>query len=364
MELLAVVTVYSCLRWEVKVKLGVYMSDFDGDKYLSKDELTVLVSSFFEGLSKVTENPSLDQFTLRNISKALMKATAPAQTKKVQSNELISYAEGVSELLEILRTNQPSISLSHSKIKSKYLPEIRRNIPSHSPIRDASPLNLSKNQVSKLKLPSTQRLRTNLNSNKKLFIITKKNKHLTFDYVKKLKSAFEKAGGFESQTVKIPRLISFLHSEEETKSLAHSMQSNKVVFESQNITLRELIEYACFDCDTQQIDRIMSWIEQSKPQTKSLTPKAARSKNRMDLETAREFKKVFDKADTNRDGGVDIEEMKSIFGESFENKKIERIFKRYDLDKNNKLDFGEFLKMIAPKNVVVPDSLLTQLQRR
>lgn len=142
------------------------------------------------------------------------------------------------------------------------------------------------------------------------------------------------------------------------------MQSNKVVFESQNITLRELIEYACFDCDTQQIDRIMSWIEQSKPQTKSLTPKAARSKNRMDLETAREFKKVFDKADTNRDGGVDIEEMKSIFGESFENKKIERIFKRYDLDKNNKLDFGEFLKMIAPKNVVVPDSLLTQLQRR
>jgi len=94
--------------------------------------------------------------------------------------------------------------LSHSKIKGKYLPGIRRNIPSHSPIRDASPLNLSKNQVSKLKLPSTQRLRKNLNSNKKLFIITKKNKHLTFEYIKKLKSAFEKAGGFETQTVKIP----------------------------------------------------------------------------------------------------------------------------------------------------------------
>jgi len=87
MELLAVVTVYSSLRWEVKVKLGVYMFDFDGDKCLSKDELTVLVSSFFEGLSKVTENPSLDQFTLRSISKTLIKAAAPAQPKKVQSNE-------------------------------------------------------------------------------------------------------------------------------------------------------------------------------------------------------------------------------------------------------------------------------------
>ena len=54
LELLAGLITYSSLNWTTKVKLAVYVFDFDGNKIISKDEMVIMMHCFIKSIACMT----------------------------------------------------------------------------------------------------------------------------------------------------------------------------------------------------------------------------------------------------------------------------------------------------------------------
>lgn len=59
--------------------------------------------------------------------------------------------------------------------------------------------------------------------------------------------------------------------------------------------------------------------------------------------------KIFNQYDENKDGLVDLKELKTALQGFVTTKGVEELFGEYDEDKNNTLDFEEFMNMFKPK---------------
>ena len=65
--------------------------------------------------------------------------------------------------------------------------------------------------------------------------------------------------------------------------------------------------------------------------------------------SSEELKESFQLIDANGDGTVTLTELKAFlcnFGEALTEDEVERVVKRYDIDKNGKLNYSEFINML------------------
>lgn len=72
--------------------------------------------------------------------------------------------------------------------------------------------------------------------------------------------------------------------------------------------------------------------------------KESREKNRK-----RVLLKLFNQYDENKDGSVDLNELKSAMGRYVTTRGIEDLFEEFDQDRNKTLDFEEFMNMFSAK---------------
>ena len=68
------------------------------------------------------------------------------------------------------------------------------------------------------------------------------------------------------------------------------------------------------------------------------------------------YKKMFEKYDTNSDGVIDLKELKHALDDVFSEETIEKLFNTYKKH-NHGLNFLEFVRLYAPKNIELPDYL-------
>lgn len=65
--------------------------------------------------------------------------------------------------------------------------------------------------------------------------------------------------------------------------------------------------------------------------------------------TAAELKESFELIDSNGDGTVTMAELKAFlcqFGEALTEEEVERVVSKYDVDKNGKMNYAEFINML------------------
>lgn len=88
-------------------------------------------------------------------------------------------------------------------------------------------------------------------------------------------------------------------------------------------------------------------------QRKSFLPKRSARKDEIEIEMERQWRPIFDKYDTDKDGEIPLDELKQLLkatnndlNAEFPHGVIEEILERADWDGNNNLSFEEFLHMV------------------
>jgi hypothetical protein len=89
-----------------------------------------------------------------------------------------------------------------------------------------------------------------------------------------------------------------------------------------------------------------------------------RSFREMDAFTALKLEKIFDRFDTNKDGEVDYKELKTGLKEDFDKVVIRDLFKNHVRKGKSSLGIKEFIELFAPANVEVTAESLRHLQSR
>ncbi|MFM2314568.1 MAG: hypothetical protein RLZZ04_3844 [Cyanobacteriota bacterium] len=84
----------------------------------------------------------------------------------------------------------------------------------------------------------------------------------------------------------------------------------------------------------------------------------------MDAFTALKLEKIFDRFDTNKDGEVDYKELKTGLKEDFDKVVIRDLFKNHVRKGKSSLGIKEFIELFAPANVEVTAESLRHLQSR
>lgn len=92
--------------------------------------------------------------------------------------------------------------------------------------------------------------------------------------------------------------------------------------------------------------------------------KLRRGKREITYNTANMWRRVFERIDKNKDGIIDLDELKLEFKDLIGAKTIETLFKEYDSDKNNKIDLSEFIKLLTPAGVHIPQDIFSSFALR
>jgi hypothetical protein len=86
-----------------------------------------------------------------------------------------------------------------------------------------------------------------------------------------------------------------------------------------------------------------------------------RSTRKVTVRTAGEYKRLFDMYDKNKDGELDLEELKAGLGSIFPPQEIEKMFREIDSNHDDKISLFEFMKLMAPSNSKVPPEVFNSL---
>lgn len=74
LEFICLLVVYASTLWEFKVLFLVRLFDFDSDKCLAQDEVTILCSAVLNGFAAVTELPHLQTAQLTRVSSEVFRS--------------------------------------------------------------------------------------------------------------------------------------------------------------------------------------------------------------------------------------------------------------------------------------------------
>lgn len=92
-----------------------------------------------------------------------------------------------------------------------------------------------------------------------------------------------------------------------------------------------------------------------------LEPIPHRKLRQLTIGTANKFKRVFERMDMNHDGLIDIKELESGFHGVINHENIQRSFNEYAEDHKKTLGVKEFIKLVAPEDMEISETLLSIL---
>ncbi|CAG9333222.1 unnamed protein product [Blepharisma stoltei] len=374
LEFVSALIIYASIDWKEKVQLTMRIFDFDGNGCFSIDEAIVLIKSFFRGYAAITKSSFISSGIVEQIASLIFKDTFNENEDTIDLEEFANWVRLHSEAKELFEINQPSLVLPKEltvKRSRSEAPSFAITPPCRTPdltpkrlrifrkselplkIQNSTPRRIS---VSFMKSPPKKRMNKKPLSSKPLFIVTDNIQTYTKEFVIWMYKVFNSLDLHLKDHVSIYSLISefrrIKHIEIANKLEAYCSKTHMT-----KIDFKELLKIVCVGVGIFQIKRMLTWVIKDVPANESFD-KPKHFKDKLGLRTAKKFRVLFQKIDTNKDGLIDLEELKEALQEDFDLRHIEEIFREYDEDKNNVIDFGEFLKMMAPLGVEVPDDLI------
>lgn len=121
------------------------------------------------------------------------------------------------------------------------------------------------------------------------------------------------------------------------------------------VTFNNLLEILFKNANKNQINRLLKFagIKVVEDRVQDLD-KSVKVKNVMDHKEFLVFKNIFDRYDLNKDGKVDLKELKNLLKDSLGEESIEEMYVRYTHDLQG-LTLNEFIRMHAPEDLEIPD---------
>ncbi|CAG9313197.1 unnamed protein product [Blepharisma stoltei] len=359
MEVMAVIVIYAAISWKEKVKIALFMFDFDGNKVISRDEMDVLCRSFLRGVACVTKSPYATNQEIEDISAHVFTWADRFSNNKISCEDLIAWVGMNQEIQELLQTNEPPHSLRSNTMKP--MSNISKNPKTESHKSPHRPRQSASFDISeKIRLKSINTMKAHGNSNsprkRKFFVRANQTTLYTRDYIESLHSAFQRVE--QSGKVAFDKLIEELSHHEVYKELVEDLKSDALAEIKSELTFRDLLSIACRSSDENQIKRMLRWITKDHTPLPNIRTNTNRGKKKVSYETANTYRRLFEKIDKNRDGTIDFQELRSEFRDYMGSSTIEQLFKEYDSDNNNKIDLPEFMKLLAPHDSFIPDEIL------
>jgi Ca2+-binding EF-hand superfamily protein len=123
------------------------------------------------------------------------------------------------------------------------------------------------------------------------------------------------------------------------------------------VSFNNLLEILFKNANKNQINRLLRFSgmkiieERIKEPEKNLTVR-----NIIDPRQVLMFKNIFERYDLNKDGKVDLKELKNLLKNSLNEESIEEMYEKYRRGSKG-LNLEEFIKMHAPDDVEVPENL-------
>jgi hypothetical protein len=87
LEMLSAIIIYSINSWKGKVGLLFKLCDFDGNKFITRDEMTILCSAFLKGFGRMTGEPIPQAKSLERISALAFEAADRDPDNKLTLDE-------------------------------------------------------------------------------------------------------------------------------------------------------------------------------------------------------------------------------------------------------------------------------------
>lgn len=85
--MLSAIIIFSIVPWRVKVGLLFKLCDFDGNKFITKDEMTVLCTAFLKGYGRMTGEPIPQAKSSERISSLVFEAADRDPDNKITLDE-------------------------------------------------------------------------------------------------------------------------------------------------------------------------------------------------------------------------------------------------------------------------------------
>lgn len=127
---------------------------------------------------------------------------------------------------------------------------------------------------------------------------------------------------------------------------------------SQLITFRDFLSIVIDEATEIQINNMLGWINEAITPFYNENQVLANGRRKMTIQTAQAFEQLFQHLDTDGDGLLSLNEVQTAFEKTVTQQTITKYFREYDLDRKNKINALQFIRMVAPHNMDVPHDII------
>ncbi|OMJ82223.1 hypothetical protein SteCoe_17122 [Stentor coeruleus] len=325
MELLAGIITYAFLDWEKKIALGIQIFDFDGSKNLTEDEFFIMAKCFTYGISIMTLGNSADNEVIKFLSQSVF-----ADRSEMTINELIMWIRHNKILYDIFQYNSPSI-IKCEKIKNTRF------------------CNLERKTVD-LKKPTSyhRRIKSSFESKREEnFSVIIDSKIVTKNDMILIKRRFDEIS--DNGYVVVENMFKIL------KTAGYKFEDGLNQGSNKKISFYDFLMMLFKNATRNQISRLLKFVGMGEVRRASMDDEIMEKKKKIvDPKLVSTYKMMFEKYDANKDGRVNLKELKNALKNTFTEKAIENLFEKFNKEKSEGLDLKEFVKMYAPENLEFP----------
>jgi EF hand len=329
MELLAAIIIYSYIDWEQKILIAIRIFDFDGSKNLTEDEFFIMIKCFIIGICVVTNGICPENNTIKALTQSLF-----ADRTEMTSNEyfllrIVIWVRQNLILYEVFQINQPIEPKFTSVIKNNRYGSVGNKTSDVRPVKSVR---------RKIRSSFYEKRDENLS-------VIIDSRPITKHEIAALKCKFDSVA--TNGVCKINSLYPVL------VNLHYNIKDILDPDSIKEISFYELLQILFYKASKNQLIRLSRFIGETYQEFNPLTVPKPQGKKLADPRVFVTFKKVFEEYDLNKDGVIDLPELKIALGKIFDEKTIEKLYNSYSAQGHG-LNFMDFVKLYTPDNIEIP----------
>lgn len=159
--------------------------------------------------------------------------------------------------------------------------------------------------------------------------------------------------------ISINGLVSFKNIFPVIKTLGYKPENAIDHNSDKQISFHDLLQMLFRKASKNQLLRLLKFIGESLRESMIFDEeeKPVNKKKIVDPKLFHTYKMMFDKYDTNKDGRIDLKELKIGLKNTFTETTIENLFEKYKKEKKHGICLKEFVKMYAPESFELPENI-------
>lgn len=388
LEFLAALVLVSAAGYSDKVLFLVHLFDFDNNKCLTRDEITILCVSAVNGFCCLIGHQRVGVAVLKQVSEYVFETADLHPNGLVTYDELLIWTKSHQDLMDLLeryslgQQEEPDLVFLYMHEAplqpERKLPKVR--LRSLKTARDSAKPQVTESTANRSFEHAKQRPRYQskdisfprlkvtrapaLSSRFDMLLV--RGKRVTKEDVIQLKRLFDRMDTRKDGKLTAEQFRQDLAQHATLQSLAGSIFSSYDSSLSGSLTFQEMLVKTFRGATHSDISTMTRWVqgnpykdrEQERYMRAEPDHTRRSTKRKITIRTAMQYKHLFDLYDKNKDGALDLEELRAGLGSVFPQQDLAQMMREYDSNHDDKISLMDFIKLMAPANAcLAPDAL-------